>query len=662
MSLRGTIMIQGTTSDAGKSTLVTALCRVLHRRGIRVAPFKPQNMALNSAVTIDGGEIGRAQAVQAYACGLEPHTDMNPILLKPNSDIGAQVIVHGRAVGNMDAAVYHDYKRVARDAVFASHTRMVQQYDVIVVEGAGSPAEINLRHHDIANMGFAEGVDCPVILVADIDRGGVFAHIVGTLELLSDSERTRVKGFIINRFRGDIALLQPGLDWLEQKTGKPVLGVMPYLHGLHIEAEDHIAAPNTENRGKLRIVVPVVPRISNHTDFDALRLHPDIDLRFVGPMETPPVCDLVILPGSKSVRADLQFLRDNAWPDYLQKHIRYGGKVLGICGGFQMLGWRLHDPLGLEGEAGSSEGLGLLDIETTLYPEKQLHRVTGTLSFDKAKVVGYEIHAGISSGDGLKKPFVALEHRHDGAISDDNAIAGTYLHGLFDSDNACKAILRWAGLHDAEGVDYGALREKNVERLADAMVQYVDMEKVEAIMTNKREKTTRAVSLILGGVRSGKSRLAEKIAIDSGLPVTYIATAKAHDDEMRARIEAHRARRPIHWQCVEEPIHLPATLHEFARPGQCVIVDCLTLWLTNCLLAEAGVLEREMEALLKIVADAQAKIVFVSNETGMGIIPMGELTRRFCDEAGVLNQQLGQLCDSVILTVAGCPITLKGKL
>ena len=238
-----TLMVQGTTSDAGKSTLVAALCRVLYRRGMRVAPFKPQNMALNSAVTIDGGEIGRAQAVQAQACGLAPHTDFNPVLLKPNSDTGCQVIIHGKVVCNLEAVGYHAYKPIAMQAVLESYQRLQSQYDCVIVEGAGSPAEINLRENDIANMGFAEAVDCPVILIADIDRGGVFAHIVGTLALLSESERARVIGFVINRFRGDIALLQPGLDWLEQETGKPVLGVIPYLHGLHIEAED--AVPKT---------------------------------------------------------------------------------------------------------------------------------------------------------------------------------------------------------------------------------------------------------------------------------------------------------------------------------------------------------------------------------------------------------------------------------
>ncbi len=291
-----TLMVQGTTSDAGKSMLVTALCRWLARQGVRVTPFKPQNMALNSAVTIDGGEIGRAQAVQAQACGIASHTDMNPVLIKPNTDIGAQVIIHGHAVANMNARDYHDYKRVAYAAVQDSFHRLATDYNAIIVEGAGSPAEINLRHNDIANMGFAEAVDCPVILIADIDRGGVFAHLVGTLQLLSTSEQARVVGFVINRFRGDLSLLQPGLDWLEQHTGKPVLGVFPYLHGLHLEAEDALPRNRAdgEQKDKLRIVVPAMPHISNHTDFDPLRLHPRVDLRYIGPGDPIPSADLVI--------------------------------------------------------------------------------------------------------------------------------------------------------------------------------------------------------------------------------------------------------------------------------------------------------------------------------------------------------------------------------
>lgn len=471
-----TLMVQGATSDAGKSTLVTALCRWLRRQNVTVAPFKPQNMALNSAVTADGGEIGRAQAVQAQACGLAPHTDMNPVLLKPNSDTGAQVIIHGQAVGNMNALRYHGYKATAMRAVLESHARLNAAYQVVVVEGAGSPAEINLREGDIANMGFAEAVDCPVILVADINRGGVFAHLVGTLALLSEREQARVKGFVINRFRGDLALLQPGLNWLEAHTGKPVLGVLPYLSEFHLEAEDAVDSRQPAKEGELlRVVVPVLPRISNHTDFDPLRLHPQVALSFIRPGEAVPPADLIILPGSKSVRADLARLRDSGWEEAITRHLRYGGKVLGICGGLQMLGTRIADPLGIEGPAGNSQGLGWLALETTLAAEKQLRNVQGRLLFDDAPVRGYEIHAGVSEGPDLARPALWLTPgRGDGAVSADGQVMGTYVHGLFEEPEACAAVLRWAGLEGATQLDYDALRERDIERLADLVEQHMD--------------------------------------------------------------------------------------------------------------------------------------------------------------------------------------------
>lgn len=471
-------MIQGTTSDAGKSMLVTALCRWLYRQGVRVAPFKPQNMALNSAVTEDGGEIGRAQAVQALACGLAPHTDMNPVLLKPNTDVGAQVIIHGHSIGNMDACHYHDYKSTALKAVLESHARLAKNYDRIIVEGAGSPAEINLRANDIANMGFAEMVDCPVILIADIDRGGVFAHLVGTLALLSDSEQARIKGFVINRFRGDIALLQSGLDWLVEYTGKPVLGVLPYLHGLHLEAED--ALPHLSGRVKssetyhINIIIPVLPRISNHTDFDPLRLHPQVNLQFIQLGETIPPADLIILPGSKSVRADLELIRQNGWEHAINKHLRYGGKIIGICGGFQMLGQWIHDPDGLEGEAGSCTGMGLFEMSTTLAPNKQLNNIQGTLALNGATVTGYEMHMGVTTYHAPYASAVSLPHGLDGAMSKDGQILGTYIHGLFESPAARTALLTWAGLSDAQPFDYHTLQEKAINRLADTIEQHMN--------------------------------------------------------------------------------------------------------------------------------------------------------------------------------------------
>ncbi|MDP4028562.1 MAG: cobyric acid synthase [Gallionella sp.] len=502
MSAR-TVMVQGTTSDAGKSTLVAALCRWLVRQGVRVVPFKPQNMALNSAVTSDGGEIGRAQAVQAQAARLAPHTDMNPVLLKPNSDTGAQVIIHGRVLGNMEALEYHHYKNTALAAVMQSHARLSAQYQVVAVEGAGSPAEINLREGDIANMGFAEAVDCPVILIADIDRGGVFAHLVGTLALLSESEQARVVGFVINRFRGDLSLLQPGLDWLEQYTGKSVLGVLPYLHGLHLEAEDALPSPvggitsdlpacglsrmdscftrGAGGEGKLRVIVPVLPHISNHTDFDPLRLHPQIEFQFVPIGEPLPPSDLIILPGSKSVRSDLASLCTAGWEVAIKQHLRYGGKLMGICGGLQMLGQHIHDPLGIEGEAGSSAGLGLLELETTLAAKKQLRNVRGTLLLEDAQVLGYEIHAGVTSGTALNNPALQLEHGADGVISHDGLILATYLHGLFDSSEACNALLRWAGLREVQTADYRARCEADLERLADTVESCLDTAKLNEL-------------------------------------------------------------------------------------------------------------------------------------------------------------------------------------
>ncbi len=481
--LRGALMVQGTTSDAGKSTLVAGLCRVLARRGARVAPFKPQNMALNSAVSADGGEIGRAQALQAQAAGVAPHSDMNPVLLKPNSDTGAQIVIHGRALTDMDARAYHEYKPRALAAVLESWRRLRAQYDCLLVEGAGSPAEVNLRERDIANMGFAEAVDCPVILVADIDRGGVFAHFLGTLECLSASERERVRGFVINRFRGDLGLLRSGLEWLERKTGKPVFGVIPYLHGLHLDAEDAIKTEQGRKveDGRLRVIVPVLPRISNHTDLDALRAHPQVELEFVGPGMRIARADLIVLPGSKSVQADLAWLEREGWATEIRRHLRYGGKLVGICGGMQMLGTRLDDARGLEGAPGSRPGLGLLDFATALGPHKRLRQVSGRLVGSGARVAGYEIHMGVSTGPALARAAIEFDDgRRDGALSADGQILATYVHGLFDAPEACAALLAWAGLERPLAQDYNALREASIDRLADALTGHLNLERLLA--------------------------------------------------------------------------------------------------------------------------------------------------------------------------------------
>ena len=536
------LMVQGCTSDAGKTTLVAALCRILHRQGVRVAPFKPQNMALNAAVTVDGGEIGRAQALQALAAGLEPHSDFNPVLLKPTTDTRAQVIIHGQVASDLDARSYHAYKPRAMQAVLESWARLTSQYDCVIVEGAGSPAEINLRDRDIANMGFAEAVDIPVVLIADIDRGGVFAHLVGTLELLSETERRRIVGFVINRFRGDIKLLESGLAWLEARTGKPVLGVLPYLQGLYLDAEDAIGDSEfAKSDIRLKVVAPAYPRMSNHNDFDPLRLHPQVDFRFVGPGEAPPPCDLIVLPGSKAVQADLSWLREQGWDAAIHRHLRYGGKLIGICGGMQMLGRSLNDPTGRDGEPGRMPGLGLLDFETTYGKKKMLARVAGHLQLPGSPACrGYEIHLGRSSGPALERPAAMLTSlsraaaagqreradsavtveslaqpsgscRADGALSGDGQIFATYCHGLFDHPEALRALLRWAGADDGgaavdnpllaslappEGarsalgrpggaaaifleVDPPARREADLDRLADAVESAIDWSRLD---------------------------------------------------------------------------------------------------------------------------------------------------------------------------------------
>ncbi|MEW6992984.1 cobyric acid synthase [Colwelliaceae bacterium MEBiC 14330] len=509
-----TIMVQGTTSDAGKTTLVAGLCRLFADLELKVAPFKPQNMALNSAVTPSGGEIGRAQALQAKAARIPLDVDFNPILLKPNTDTGAQVIIHGKALNNqasanMEASEYQDYKKVAMKAVLASHQRLKQKFELIVTEGAGSPAEINLREGDIANMGFAEAVDCPVLIIADIDKGGVFAQLVGTLMLLSPTEQERVVGFVINRFRGDITLLEPGLTWLEQKTNKPVLGVLPYLHGLDISSEDalitqQVAENELANEGKIRIVVVVYPHMSNHTDFDALRHHSQIDCQFLFAKGNEkfthdkvaiPACDLIILPGSKNVRSDLEFLRQRGWHNDIAKHLRYGGKVIGICGGYQMLGQIIDDPNGIEGQIGSSIGLGYFNLRTILQPEKTLNNVCGTLMLaqQEAKISGYEIHAGESTliDNGLveknvyqSKTFLNINGKTQGTLSEDEQVAGCYIHGLFDQPEALILFIKWAGFNVEVQASIAMIEEQAIERVSQACKKHLDIDRLKRLISD----------------------------------------------------------------------------------------------------------------------------------------------------------------------------------
>ena len=498
-----TLMVQGTTSDAGKSTLVAGLCRVLARQGVSVAPFKPQNMALNSAITQEGTEIGRAQAVQAQAARLAPSHHMNPVLIKPASDTGAQIVIQGKPFRSMEAGTYHQYKPVAQQAALASYDHLKARYRSIVVEGAGSPAEINLREGDIANMGFAEAVDCPVIIIADIDKGGVFAHLVGTLALLSDTERDRVIGFVINRFRGDIALLEPGLKWLESRTQKPVLGVLPYLPNFYLASEDAIEQNQSIGDGeRLNVVVPVLPRMSNHTDFDALRLHPKVNVQFVDPTQVPPACDLMILPGTKNVIADCQFLMTHQWRAHLNKHCRYGGKLLGVCGGFQMLGEQILDPNQIEGTQTALEGFGFLPLTTRLKPNKttQHQKAECRLGECVFTINGYEIHHGVThataGAQSTLTRFTLMESATGfegeiGCVDQHQAIIGTYLHGLFDDKNACDALLKWAGLAPGQALDLTQVQEQEIDRLANCLESNFSFRQLDAALEAFYQKDNR---------------------------------------------------------------------------------------------------------------------------------------------------------------------------
>ncbi|NBB82148.1 MAG: cobyric acid synthase, partial [Alphaproteobacteria bacterium] len=458
-------MLQGTGSDVGKSLLAAGLCRAYARRGVSVRPFKPQNMSNNAAVTADGGEIGRAQALQARACGLKPTIDMNPVLLKPQSEIGAQVVVQGRVVGNAKAAEYHALKPTLMARVLESFERLAGRAELVIVEGAGSASEVNLRAADIANMGFAEAADVPVALVADIDRGGVIASIVGTVALLPEAERARLKGYIVNRFRGDVALFDSAIDILRDRTGLDSFGVVPFFaEAAKLPAEDGMAvdryATGLSDDRPIRIAVLALPRISNFDDLDPLRAEPDVAVTMVRRGEAiPGDCDLVILPGSKATLADLQALREAGWDVDIAAHLRRGG---------QMLGRTLADPNGIEGPPATVDGLGLLDIETVLTGDKQLVEVGATCLLDQQIVRGYEMHVGQTTGPGTSTPMLRLDDgRPDGAVSSDGKAMGCYVHGLFATDDFRHAFLHRLKARADSGVAYEAQIEATLDALAD---------------------------------------------------------------------------------------------------------------------------------------------------------------------------------------------------
>jgi adenosylcobyric acid synthase len=468
------VMFMGTGSDVGKSMVVAGLCRAFTNRGLRVRPFKPQNMSNNAAVTADGGEIGRAQALQARACKASPTIDMNPVLLKPQTDVGAQVVVQGRVVGAMKAREYQTRKGELMPAVLESFHRLGRKADLVLVEGAGSASEVNLRAGDIANMGFAEAADLPVVLIGDIERGGVIASIVGTCAVLPPAERARLKAFLINKFRGDTSLFDEGLRIIAEHTGLPSLGVVPYFTDAgKLPPEDALSLSSRSSAGgrAIRIAVPMLSRIANFDDFDPLREEPDVTLTMVPPGEAlPGDADLIILPGTKATIPDLAFLREQGWDIDLAAHLRRGGHVLGICGGFQMLGRRLDDPAGTEGAPGRVNGLGLLDIETVLDGPKTLVEVTGLHPASGAPIRGYEMHIGQTSGAALTRPLLKLKGRAEGAVSADGRVSGCYVHGMFSSDTFRHAFL--SAIKDR--ADSGIAYEDGVESALDALADHLE--------------------------------------------------------------------------------------------------------------------------------------------------------------------------------------------
>jgi len=483
MSARA-LMIQGTGSDVGKSSVVAGLCRAARRRGLSVAPFKPQNMSNNAAVCAGGGEIGRAQALQARAAGIPPTVDMNPVLLKPHSDSGAQVIVHGQVWGTLQAADYMGGRDRLLGAVLESYRRLTARHDLVLVEGAGSPAEVNLRARDIANMGFARAAGVPVCLLGDIDRGGVIAAMVGTRAVLDAADAALVGSFAINKFRGDPALFEDGVRSIERLTGWPCMGVIPWLAAARrLPQEDAVVLDRAQGPAALRggapvrIAVPMLSRIANFDDADPLRLEPQVDLRFIAPgSPLPRDADVVLLLGTKSTLGDLEFLRAQGWDHDILAHARTGGHVMGVCGGYHMLGGWVRDPLGVDGASGAAHGLGLLAVDTVMGAGKALREASGRCARSGAPVSGYEIHMGSSEGPDRARPCLHLAHGPDGALSADGRIQGSYLHGLFASDAYRAAWLERVRPGAASALAYEAAVERDLDELADALEAALDVD------------------------------------------------------------------------------------------------------------------------------------------------------------------------------------------
>ena len=476
------LMFQGTGSDVGKSLIVAGLARALANRGLKVRPFKPQNMSNNAAVTADGGEIGRAQALQARAAGMPPSVHMNPVLLKPQSEIGAQVVVQGCVHGVAKAAAYQRMKPDLARFVLDSYARLKQDADIVLVEGAGSASEVNLRANDLANMGFARAADIPVVLIGDIDRGGVIASLVGTKSVIDATDAAQIRGFLVNKFRGDPTLFADGMTTIARATGWESLGLVPFFADARLlPAEDALGldGPSTAKpNARIKIAVPILPHVANFDDLDPLEAEPAVDLVRVRPGDAlPGNADLVILLGAKATISDLDALQNAGFHIDIAAHVRRGGRVLGLCGGYQMLGRTIRDPLGLEGSIGASDGLGLLDVETTLTGDKRLERVQGVTS-DGIPVCGYEMHMGLTEGPDRSRPFARLsDGSPEGAVSPDGRVVGTYIHGLFTDDRQRSAWLRRFAAGGA-AISYDGLIDETLDRLAAHLEAHIDIDRL----------------------------------------------------------------------------------------------------------------------------------------------------------------------------------------
>ena len=475
------IMLQGTGSDVGKSLIAAGLARAFSNKGLKVAPFKPQNMSNNAAVTCDGGEIGRAQALQARAARIDSTVHMNPILLKPETTTGAQVIVQGKRHCSMDARSFFKARQDFLPAILDSFSKISAEADIVIVEGAGSPAETNLRDGDIANMGFAEAAGVPVILIGDIHRGGVIASLVGTFQVIDKADADRIKGFLINNFRGDPSLFAAGMKTIEDETGRPGLGIIPHFPAANrLPSEDAVAleTAGTSGSGKIKVAVPRLARIANFDDLDPLKLEPDVTLEIVQPGQViSSDTDLVIIPGSKATIADLAYMREQSWDIDIIAHARRGGHVLGLCGGYQMLGRKIHDPEGLEGPPGSADGLGLLDVETTLTDDKTLTNITARHSATQTEVTGYEIHLGRTEGPDCTRPFSMIGSQPDGAVSASGKVAGTYIHGGFTADQFRSAFLATLGAASS-GLEFDAEVDSTLDQLANHLHTNIDIDRI----------------------------------------------------------------------------------------------------------------------------------------------------------------------------------------